>query len=508
MGIELGSTRIKSVLCDEYGKVLASGFHEWENEFVGGHWTYSMTQVRLGLQESYKNLLIDYGTPITELDAVGISAMMHGYLAFDKDWNLLEPFRTWRDTTTAEAAALLTDKLHFNMPQRWSATHYCQAVLNGEKSVERVAHLQTLAGYVHFLLTGENVLGASDASGMFPLDGVNYDLPRAKEFDKLTNGDIISLLPRVVPAGNIAGRLTAVGAKLLDISGNLQAGAPFCPPEGDAGTGMVSTDSVACKSANISAGTSAFLMVVLEKPLNSYYREIDVVSTPDGKPVAMVHLNNCTNEINEWVDLFCEVAALCGASTDKGALFSKLFNKSLEADPGCGNITAYNYLSGEPIAGTSSGAPMVLRDSSGKMTLANFMKAQIYSAIAALTLGAEILGKEGVKIESVTAQGGFYKTDFIGQSATSAALRAPVTVLQNAGEGGAWGIALLAGYALTNGLSLGEYLDTIFKNSTKKTVMADKKEQQCYNAFYSRYKRQLGAERLAAKNNRTPRRKK
>lgn len=501
LGIELGSTRIKAVLCDENGKVLASGSHEWENSFVGGHWSYPLEKVKLGLRASYKELVRNYGKPLTKLDAIGISAMMHGYLAFDRNWNLLVPFRTWRDTTTLQASEILTEKLNFNMPQRWSATHYYQAVLNKEDHVEKVAHLQTLAGYVHFLLTGKNVLGADDASGMFPLNGKGYDKERIKKYNELVTVDIESLLPQVMFAGENAGTLTDDGARYLDPTGNLKAGAIFCPPEGDMGTGMICTNAITPATGQVSSGTSVNLSVVLEKPLKNYYREIDIVATPDGNPAALIHTNNCSTEINEWVNLFAEVAELCGAKVNKSELFIKLFNKSKDSDEKVGKLTGYNFLAGEPLASTIKGAPLIVRACDGNLNLANFMQMQIYSAIASLSLGMEILEKEKVRLERVTAHGGFYKTEFIGQNATSAVLNAPVTIMQNAGEGGAWGIALLAGYALNNGISLQDYLDGIFKHTEKKTVMADDKEKAKCKAFLENYKRNLSVEQLASKVN-------
>ena len=506
LGIELGSTRIKAVLCDENGKVLASGSHEWENSFVGGHWSYPLEKVKLGLRASYKELVRNYGKPLTKLDAIGISAMMHGYLAFDREWQLLAPFRTWRDTTTAEAANELTEDFGFNIPQRWSVAHFYQAVLNEEKHVKKVAHLTTLAGYVHYLLTGKNVLGIGDASGMFPLKGDKYDsLMLAKFNAKLWSKGIMSdmddILPQIMLAGENAGTLTDEGAKYLDPTGTLKAGTIFCPPEGDMGTGMVATNSVVPKTANVSSGTSANLTVILEKPLKNFYREIDIIATPDGHPAALVHTNNCTTEINEWVNLFSEVAELCGAKIEKGELFTKLFNKSLESDKTVGGLSGYNYLAGEPLANTVSGAPLIMRKPEGDLNLANFMQMQIYSAISALSLGMDILSSEGVKVDSVNAHGGFYKTEFIGQNATSAVLNAPVTVMQNAGEGGAWGIALLAGYTLNNGVSLQDYLDGIFKHTEKKTVMADDKEKAKCKAFLENYKRNLSVEQLASQVN-------
>lgn len=503
LGIELGSTRIKSVLIDENGKVLATGSYQWENKLVNGHWSYSMDDVRIGLQTSYKELVKNYDKAIETLDAIGISAMMHGYLAFDKDWNLLEPFRTWRDTTTAQAAEILTEKLQFNMPQRWSSTHYFQAVLNKEKTVKKVAHLQTLAGYIHYLLTGKNVLGANDASGMFPLDGKAWDKERVDKYNALlseqgVNADITDLLPEVLVAGVNAGTLTEDGAKYLDPTGTLEAGAIMCPPEGDMGTGMICTNSVKPTTAQVSSGTAANMSVVLEKPLKKYYKQIDIIATPDGHPCALIHTNNCTSEINEWVELFDEVIKLFGGNISKDKLYTRLFNKAAESDSAVGNLVGYNYLSGEPLAETYKGAPMMVRSQDGKLNLANFMQMQIYSAVAALSLGTDILKNEGVRITSVTAHGGYYKTPKIGQVTTSAALNAPVTVMSTAGEGGAYGIALLAGYTINNEGTLQEYLDKIFADSDNITLTADEKEQAKYDAFFDNYKKYLTAERTAS----------
>lgn len=503
LGIEFGSTRIKSVLIDEKGKVLATGSYEWKNELVNGHWSYSMSDVKKGLQTSYKELLIDYGKPLETLDALGISAMMHGYLAFDKNWNLLEPFRTWRDTTTSEAAEILSKELEFNMPQRWSSTHFYQAVLNKEETVKKVVHLQTLAGYVHYLLTGENVLGADDASGMFPLSGREYDSERALKYNALLKEkgldiDIRDLLPKVLLAGEKAGKLTLDGAKFLDPSGSLKPGVPLCPPEGDMGTGMICTNSVSPTTAQVSSGTAANMSVVLEKQLEHYYKEIDIIATPDGHPCALLHTNNCTSEINEWVNLFEEVIKLSGKDIDKGELFTSLFNKASESDEEIGKLVGYNYSSGEPLADTKKGAPLLVRPQNGNLNLANFMQMQVYSAVAALSLGTDILKKEGVKINSVTAHGGFYKTPKIGQLATSAALGAPVTVTNTAGEGGAYGIALLAGFSLKGEGTLQDYLNAIFADADKLTLVADAKEKAKYAAFFDNYKRYLSAERKAS----------
>lgn len=506
LGIELGSTRIKSVLTDNLGNVVASGAFEWENELWNGIWTYSLENVWKGLRESYAALAADYavqkGEKLEKIDAIGISAMMHGYLAFDEKGALLTPFRTWRNTTTEEAAKELTAALHFNMPQRWSASHYYQAVLNGESHVREVAFLTTLAGYVHWKLTGRKVLGVGDASGMFPIKDGTYDQDMLEKYDALLQKhgvykNMKDLLPTVLSAGEDAGVLTEEGAKLLDPSGTLLPGALLCPPEGDAGTGMVATNAVRERTGNVSAGTSAFAMIVLEKPLAHVYPEIDVVTTPSGSPVAMVHVNNCTSEINAWVKLFAEAVELAGANVSKGELFEKLFKLSLESDAEVGGLFACNFLSGEPIADVKDGRPLFARMPDGKMNLANFMQSQIYSALATLNLGMEILEKEQVKIDSICGHGGFFKTEFIGQNAMSAALNAPVTVMKTAGEGGAYGIALLALYRLQNEKTLEAFLEELFANAEKMTVEANEVEKKKFAAFMRRYKAGLKVEKVA-----------
>jgi len=507
LGIELGSTRIKSVLIDENANVIASGAYEWENALVDGLWSYSLCDVEKGLQASYAGLAADYkskfGEELSEISAIGISAMMHGYLAFDKNDNLLVPFRTWRNTNTEKAADELTQLFEFNVPMRWSVSHYYQAVLNGEAHVKDVAFLTTLAGYVHYKLTGKKILGVGDASGMFPIKDGAYNPDMLVKFDTLLSGKGInvsfeSILPVVQTAGENAGALTDEGAKWLDPTGALKSGCVLCPPEGDAGTGMVATNSVMPRTANVSAGTSAFLMAVLEKDLESYYKEIDVVTTPHGSPVAMVHVNNFTSEINAWTGLFEEVIALGGGNISRGKLFDLLFKKSLEADKGCGGVLGYNFLSGEPIAGVSSGIPMVTRTPDGKLTLANFMKMNIYSALGSLAMGCEILEKENVQIDRVCGHGGFFKTEFVGQSAMSAAIGAPVTVMKNAGEGGAWGIALLALFTHIGGVDFEGFLDGVFGGTEMTTFEADETEKASFAVFMEKYKNGLPVERLAS----------
>ncbi len=507
LGIELGSTRIKAVLIDEGATVIAQGSHEWENILVNGLWSYSLEDVEKGLQASYANLAADYqrkfGEALTEVSAIGISGMMHGYLAFDKNDKLLVPFRTWRNTNAEQAADELTDVFEFNVPMRWSVSQYYQAVLDGEPHINNVSSLNTLAGYVHYKLTGKRVLGIGDASGMFPIDGYGYDREMLDKFNTLLSAKGISadleiLLPTVLCAGEDAGVLTQDGAEWLDHTGTLKAGCILCPPEGDAGTGMVATNSITPRSANVSAGTSAFLMAVLEKPLDSYYKEIDVVTTPHGAPVAMVHVNNFASEMTVWTNLFEEVIAIGGGKISRGELFDSLYTSSLEADSDCGGLMGYNFLAGEPIAGVSSGIPMIARSQGGKLTLANFMKMQIYSALGSLAMGCEILQRENVQINSVYGHGGFFKTPVVGQSAMSAAIKAPVTVMKNAGEGGAWGIALLALFAYCGSSDLEKFLSGVFESAEKTTVSASESEIQSFNMFMEKYKKGLSVERLAA----------
>ena len=505
LGIELGSTRIKSVLIDEKGNVLSKGEYVWENSLVDGLWSYSLEEAGNGLSTSFLELANDfknkYGEELTEVDAIGISGMMHGYLAFDKNDDLLAPFRTWRNTNTAEASEILTENFGFHIPMRWSVSQYYQSVLSKMDHVKNVAHLTTLAGYIHYCLTGRRVLGIDDASGMFPVKGNEYDPDMMAKFNSLLkqhgiDGDFGKLLPEIIPADKTAGFLTEKGAKFLDPRGLLKSGAPVCPPEGDMGTGMVATNSVTKRTANISAGTSINIAVVLEKPLERYYNEIDVIAVPGGETAALIHANNCTSEINEWISVFKEVISLFGEAPSNGEIYTKLFKKSMESDFDIGGLTGYNFLAGEPLAGTSVGLPLVARRADGKLSLANFMQMQIYSAIAALSLGMDILGNENVKIDGITAHGGFYKTDFVGQNATSAVFSAPVTVMENAGEGGAWGMALLALYSVFGRNSLSEFLAELFADTKKSTVTASGEEIEKYGRFLKLYRAGLRGEKL------------
>ncbi len=496
LGIEFGSTRIKSVLIDETATVLAMGTYDWENQLVDGLWSYELDLAIVGMQESYRALVEDCGEPITELDAIGISGMMHGYLAFDENGRQLVPFRTWRNTNASVAAEELSRAFSFHVPMRWSASQYYQCVLDGLDHVPRVAHLNTLAGYIHYLLTGNRVLGVGDASGMFPIEDGDYSPGMLRIFEEMlkkhhVRTDFKSLLPRVLSAGEDAGILTREGALLLDPTGRLQAGCRLCPPEGDMGTGMICTNTVAPHSANASLGTSANLTVVLAQPLRNFYPEIDVIMTPDGHPAALVHANTCTSVIDAWVKLFGELLTRVGATVDRGALFRTLFESSLESDADVGGVAAYNFLAAEPLAGVGKGIPTVFVGEGGRLTLGNFMQAEIFGAIATLALGLDILSEEGVRIQSVFGHGGYFKTPLIGQNALSALVKAPVTVTETSSEGGAYGIALLALYQLTGTGSLAAFLDGIFRDMEKTTVMADDALVEKCERFMENYKKGL-----------------
>ena len=512
LGIEFGSTRIKAVLIDEKGNSLASGSYEWENQYVNGIWTYSLDDVWTGLKECYQDLLKDvndqYGVEITQIGSIGFSAMMHGYLAFDKEDKLLVPFRTWRNTITEEAAAKLTEEFHYNIPQRWSIAHLYQAILNKEEHVKEVAFFTTLAGYVHYKLTGQKVLGIGDASGMFPIDTKtgNYDQTMVEKFNSLISDKGFSwklqdILPGILMAGDNAGVLTQEGAALLDASGRLKAGIPLCPPEGDAGTGMTATNSVAVRTGNVSAGTSVFAMVVLEKELQKVYPQIDLVTTPDGALVAMVHCNNCTSDLNAWVNLFSEFAESIGAKIDKSSLFPILFNKALEADTDCGGLISYNYLSGEPVTGFDEGAPLFVRRAEDKFNLANFMRTHLYSSLAALKAGLDLLFKEeAVEVDEMFGHGGLFKTKGVGQRIAAAAMNTSVSVMETAGEGGAWGIALLAAYMhdKKENQTLQQYLnEQIFAGQTGSSMAPDPKDVEGFEKFMERYMAGLVIEHAA-----------
>ena len=506
LGIELGSTRIKAVLIDENFLPIASGDYEWENQLVNGVWTYSMDAVHTGLRSCFAALKADvkekYGLELTELGAIGVSAMMHGYLPFDRDGRQLAEFRTWRNTITGEAAEKLTALFGFNIPQRGSIAHLYQAVLNGEEHVKDIAFLTTLAGYIHWRLTGEKLMGVGEASGMFPIDSqkLDYDEGMVQKFKALCGIDLRAILPKVLPAGANAGKLTEAGALFLDPTGALRPGIPVAPCEGDAGTGMVATNSVRVRTGNVSAGTSDFAMIVTDKPLG-VHREIDMVNTPDGLPVAMVHCNNCTSDINAWVGLFSEFCELMGMETNKGELFTKLFRIALEGDADCGGLLSYNYFSGEGVTDLDEGRPVFARTPDARFTLANFMRTHLLSALATLKIGLDILTQtERVEIDKLYGHGGFFKTPEVGQRMLSAAVGAPVSVMETAGEGGPYGMALLAAYMLwkDEGESLPDYLDgKVFAGASSSTLTADEADREGFTAFLERYRRALPVERCA-----------
>lgn len=513
LGLEFGSTRIKAVLVDGTHHPVASGDHEWENRLENGFWTYSLEDVWSGLKDSYRKLVCDvrekYDAELKSIGAIGFSAMMHGYMAFDKDGKLLVPFRTWRNSTTGPAAEALTELFQYNIPQRWSIAHLYQAILNDEEHVKDVAYITTLAGYIHWQLTGEKVLGVGDASGMFPIDPETktYDAAMVKKFDELVAEKnypwkLEEILPRVLVAGENAGTLTEEGAKLLDESGALEAGIPLCPPEGDAGTGMAATNSVAKRTGNVSAGTSVFAMVVLEKELKKVYPEIDLVTTPDGSLVAMVHANNCTSDLNAWVGLFKEFAENFGIEVDMNKLFGTLYNKALEGDADCGGLLSYGYLSGENITNVTEGRPMFVRSPKSNFNLANFMRVHLFTALGALKVGMDILLKEEhVEIDSILGHGGLFKTKGVGQSILAAAINAPVSVMETAGEGGPWGMALLASYMVrkAEGESLKNYLaDKVFAGNAGTSMKPDAKDVEGFEVFIERYKKGVAIEQAAA----------
>ncbi len=506
LGIELGSTRIKAVLIDDRHLPVASGDYEWENQLVNGIWTYSMDAVHTGIQTCFANLRADvkakYGVELATVGAIGVSAMMHGYLPFDKDGKQLAEFRTWRNTITGEAAAKLTELFGFNIPQRWSIAHLYQAMLNGEEHVKDIAYLTTLAGYIHWRCTGEKLMGVGEASGMFPIDSAacDYDGEMLRKFRDLTGLDLRAILPKVLPAGAEAGTLTEAGARFLDPSGALRPGIPVAPCEGDAGTGMTATNSVRVRTGNVSAGTSDFAMIVTDHPLG-VHREIDMVTTPDGAPVAMVHCNNCTSDINAWVNLFSEFAGLIGVHVGRGELFTRLFRKALEGDADCGGLMSFNYFSGEGVTDLDEGRPVFARMQNADFTLANFMRTHLLSALATLKIGMDILTDlEQVRIDKLYGHGGFFKTPEVGQRMLSAAVNSPVSVMETAGEGGPYGMALLAAYMLwkDEGETLPDYLDNkVFADAKSVTLMADRKDVEGFAAFLARYRKALPLERTA-----------
>ncbi len=512
LGIEFGSTRIKAVLVDEDNRPIAQGVHDWENQLVDGLWTYSTEAIWYGLQDCYahlrENVRAEYDVEIESLAAIGISAMMHGYMPFNERAEILVPFRTWRNTNTGRAAEELSKLFVFNVPLRWSISHLYQAILDKETHVKDITYLTTLAGYIHWQLTGEKVLGIGDASGMLPIDSetMNYSAGMISKFDALVAPEsfpwkLEDILPRVLVAGADAGYLTAEGARRLDVSGHLKSGAPFCPPEGDAGTGMVATNAVLKRTGNVSAGTSSFSMIVLEKELSKPYEVIDMVTTPDGYPVAMVHCNNCTSDLNAWVNLFKEYQQLLGVPVDMNEVFGKLYNNALTGDPDCGGLLSYNYFSGEPVTGLTEGRPLFVRSATDKFSLANFMRANLYASVAVLKIGNDILfNEEHVQVDRITGHGGLFKTPGVGQRVLAAALNSPISVMETAGEGGAWGIALLAAFVVNNrkGQSLPEWLnDCVFLGNAGTEIAPLREDVEGFNKYIETYKRGLAIEKAA-----------
>ena len=515
IGIEFGSTRIKAVLTGADHTPIASGSYDWENQYEDGIWTYHLDMIWRGLKECYRSLREEvgsrYGVELEGTKAIGISAMMHGYLAFDENGELLVPFRTWRNTITQGAADELTDVFQYNIPQRWSIAHLYQAILNQEPHVSKVRFITTLSGYLHWKLTGEKVLGVGEASGMFPIDAKtrDYNQTMIDKFDALVAPKgypwkLREILPKVLVAGEAAGTLSAEGAKLLDKSGNLSAGIPLCPPEGDAGTGMAATNSVAVRTGNVSAGTSVFAMVVLEEDLKNVHEELDMVTTPSGDTVAMVHCNNCTSDLNAWVGLFKEFAEAFGMKPDMNELFGTLYRKALEGDKDCGGLLAYNYFSGEPVTGLNEGRPLFVRRPDAHFTLANFMRNNLYTCLGAMRVGLDILlNQEHVKIDKLLGHGGLFKTKGVGQQILADAVDAPVSVMSTAGEGGAWGIALLASYLINRreGEDLADFLDEdVFKGNEGSTLAPEAEGVKGFNAFMDRYMKGLGIERAAVES--------
>ncbi|WP_308763295.1 FGGY-family carbohydrate kinase [uncultured Bacteroides sp.] len=514
LGIEFGSTRIKAVLIDQENKPIAQGSHTWENQLVDGLWTYSIEAIWAGLQDCYADLRTNvkkqYGIEIETLAAIGISAMMHGYMPFNDKGEILVPFRTWRNTNTGKAAAELSELFVYNIPLRWSISHLYQAILNKEEHVKDTTFLTTLAGYVHWQITGEKVLGIGDASGMLPIDPAtkNYSAEMVAKFDKLIapygfSWKLTDILPKVLLAGENAGCLTEEGAKKLDISGHLKAGIPVCPPEGDAGTGMVATNAVKQRTGNVSAGTSSFSMIVLEKDLSKPYEMIDMVTTPDGSLVAMVHCNNCTSDLNAWVNLFKEYQELMGMPVDMDEIFGKLYNNALTGDADCGGLISYNYFSGEPVTGLTEGRPLFVRTANDKFNLANFMRAHLYASVGVLKIGNDILfNEEKIKVDRITGHGGLFRTKGVGQRVLAAAINSPISVMETAGEGGAWGIALLGSYLVNNDKkqSLADFLDEkVFAGNAGVEVSPTAEDVAGFNAYIEKYKACLPVEEAAVK---------
>ena len=514
LGIEFGSTRIKVVLIDKDHHPIASGSHTWENRYENGLWTYSLDDIWAGLQDSYRdmaeNVQKEYGVTIKKLGAIGFSAMMHGYMAFNEKEEILVPFRTWRNTNTGQAAAALSELFVYNIPLRWSISHLYQAILDNEEHVPSINYLTTLAGFVHWQITGQKVLGIGDASGMLPIDPItkNYSSEMVDKFDKLIapkgyDWKLRDILPKVLSAGENAGFLTPEGASRLDVSGHLKAGIPVCPPEGDAGTGMVATNAVKQRTGNVSAGTSSFSMIVLEKELSKPYEMIDMVTTPDGSLVAMVHCNNCTSDLNAWINIFKEYQELMGIPVDMDEIYGKLYNHALTGNADCGGLISYNYISGEPITGLADGRPLFVRSANDKFNLANFMRTHLYASVGVLKIGNDILfNEEKIRVDRITGHGGLFKTKGVGQRILAAAINSPISVMETAGEGGAWGIALLASYLANNGndQSLADFLDKhVFTGNAGIEISPTAEDVSGFNTYIESYKAGLPIEEAAVR---------
>ena len=512
LGIEFGSTRIKAVLVDNTNAPIASGSHEWENRYENGVWTYSLEDIWTGIQDCYQDLVKDvkqkYDVELESVGALGISAMMHGYMPFNKAGELMVPFRTWRNNITGEASEKLSELFQYNIPQRWSIAHLYQAILNGEEHVKDIDYITTLEAYVHWQLTGQRFLGIGDVAGMFPVDSStkDYNETMIQQFDELVAPygfpwKLRDILPKCLVAGQDAGCLTEAGAKLLDVSGKLKAGIPMCPPEGDAGTGMVATNSVAQRTGNVSAGTSVFASIVLEKELSGPYKEIDMVATPSGHPVAMAHSNNCTSDLNAWVNIFREFTEAMGMEVDMNKLFGTLYHKAMEGDADCGGLLSYCYFSGEHMTGFEEGRPLFVRSPESKFTLANFMRTNLYTCLGAMRVGLDILfKKENVKVDRLLGHGGLFKTKGVGQQILADCVNAPVSVMETAGEGGAWGIAVLASYLINKeeGETLENFLDNkVFAGNQGSTLNPDPKGVEGFNVFMERYLKGIPIERAA-----------
>ena len=514
LGIELGSTRIKAVLIGADNAPIASGDHEWENRYDNGVWTYTLEDIWTGLQDAYTKMAADvkekYDITLTRVGAIGFSAMMHGYMAFNEKEEILVPFRTWRNTNTSQAAAALSELFVYNIPLRWSISHLYQAILDNEEHVPSINYLTTLAGFVHWQITGQKVLGIGDASGMLPIDPItkNYSSEMVDKFDKLIapkgyDWKLRDILPKVLSAGENAGFLTPEGASRLDVSGHLKAGIPVCPPEGDAGTGMVATNAVKQRTGNVSAGTSSFSMIVLEKELSKPYEMIDMVTTPDGSLVAMVHCNNCTSDLNAWINIFKEYQELMGIPVDMDEIYGKLYNHALTGNADCGGLISYNYISGEPITGLAAGRPLFVRSANDKFNLANFMRTHLYASVGVLKIGNDILfNEEKIRVDRITGHGGLFKTKGVGQRILAAAINSPISVMETAGEGGAWGIALLASYLANNGndQSLADFLDKhVFTGNAGIEISPTAEDVSGFNTYIESYKAGLPIEEAAVR---------